>query len=204
MRPYQAPAIAIVPYDAERMFRRELFADLTGQDRAVDRRHDGTMKVDQHGLRRELSHELVFIPEDSSPFLLQFVLFEAIPQMIIKWIGGDGRIDFPAGGEGPCPEVFVLNILEKPRRRLIVRPFPCQDRARLFHVEIGIGKAGKGLLCGDVMIEHEECLILSGEDFQRFAGIAEIHDDDSLAFQPCGRWIAVFDRNKAGRGEPTP
>ena len=73
-----------------------------------------------------------------------------------------------------------MDIVEEPWRRLIVRPFPGQDRSGLLHVEVGIGKAGKGLFCGDVMIEHEEGLRLSGHGFQRLAGIAEIHDDDSL------------------------
>ena len=40
-----AASIAIVPHDAERMFRGQALADLTGQDRALDRRHDGPVKV---------------------------------------------------------------------------------------------------------------------------------------------------------------
>ena len=73
-----------------------------------------------------------------------------------------------------------MDIVEEPRRRLVVCPFPGQDRSGLLHVEVGIGKAGEVFLCGDVMIEHEERLRLSGHGFQRFASIAEIHDDDSL------------------------
>jgi len=73
-----------------------------------------------------------------------------------------------------------LDIIEEPGRRLIVCPFPGQDRSGLHQVEVGIGKAGEGFLCGDVMIEHEERLRLSGHGFQRFTSIAEIHDDDSL------------------------
>ena len=175
-----AAPIAIVPHEAKWVLCREAFADLTRQDRALDRWNDGSVKVDQHRLRRKFAHELVFITQDGSPFLFQFLLLEVTPEVIFEGIGGNGRINFSTGGERPSPEVFVLNIVEEPWSRTIVSPFPGQDRAGLLHVEVGIGKSGEGFLCGDVMIEHEERLCLSSHSFQRFAGIAEVHDDDSL------------------------
>ena len=199
-----AASIAIVPHNAERMLRGETLADLTGQDRALHRGHDGSLKVDQGSLRRKLAHEFVFIPEDGAPLLLQVFLLEAAPELIIERVGGQGRTDFTAGGEGPGPEVFVLDIVEEPGCRLIVRPFPGQDRSGLFHVEIGIGKAGQGLLCGDVVIEDQEGLGLSGESFQCFAGIAEVYDDDSLIFEPGRRRIPMFHGNEPSRRKPFP
>src|SRR5712691_11290457 len=52
--------IAVVPNYAKRILHGEAFADLTSQDRALDRRNDGSVKVDQHRLRRQFAHELVF------------------------------------------------------------------------------------------------------------------------------------------------
>ncbi len=177
-----AASVAIVPHDAERMFRRQAFTDLTGQDCALDRRHDGSVKVDQHRLRREFAYEFVFITEDGSTLLFQLLLFKVAPELVIERVRSHSGTDFSTGRERPGPEVFVLDIVEEPGCRPVVSPFPGQDRPRLFHVEISIGKAGQGLLCGDVMIEHEERLRLCGHDFQRLAGIAEIHDDDPLVF----------------------
>lgn len=199
-----AAAIAIVPHDAERMLRGEALADLTGQDRGLDRGHDGSLKVDQGGLRREFAHEFVFITEDGASLLFQIFLLEAAPELIIERMGGQGRADFTAGGEGPGPEVFVLDIVEEPGRRLIVRPFPGQDRSGLFHVEVGIGKAGQGLFCGDVVIEDEKGLRVSGDGVQYLAGIAEIYDDDSLALQSFRRGIPMFDGDESSRGKFIP
>lgn len=199
-----AAPVAIVPHDAERMFCGQAFTDLTGQDGALDRRHDGSVKVDQHRLRRELAHEFVFITEDGATLLFQLLLLEVAPEVIVEWVGGKSRTDFPAGGERPGPEVFVLNILEEPGHRLIVRPFPCQDRTGSFHVEVCIGQTDKGLFCGGVVIQYEEGLRVLGDSFQRFTGIAKIHDDDSLALEPWRRRIAVFDGNEPGRGESFP
>src|SRR6267143_1251568 len=109
--------IAVVPNYAKRILHGEVFADLTSQDRALDRRNDG------------------------SGFL---------------------------------------------------------------QIEVGIGKADEGVLCGDVMIEHEERLRLSSHGFQRLAGIAEIHDDDSLVLYPSGRRIPVFDWNEPSRWKVIP
>ncbi len=97
-----------------------------------------------------------------------------------------------------------MDIVEEPGHRLIVRPFPGQDRAGLFHVEIGKGKAGQGFFCCDVVIEDQEGLGLSGEILQRFAGIAEVYDDDSLFFEPGGKRIPVLHGNEPSRGEPLP
>src|SRR6185436_7747141 len=185
-----AASIAIVPHDAKRMLCREAFTDLTCQDRTVDRGNDGSVKVDGDCFRRKFVHELVFITQDGSAFLLQLLLLKLTPEVVIEWIGGNGGIDFPTGRERPSPEIFVLNIVEKPRYRLIVCPFPGQDRTRLLHVKIRIGKAGKGFLRGDVMIEHEERLRLSSHGFQRCSGIAEVHNDHSLVLEPYGTWIA--------------
>ena len=52
------------------MLRGEAFADLTSQDRALDRWNDGSVKVDQHRLRRKFAHELAFITQDGPAFLL--------------------------------------------------------------------------------------------------------------------------------------
>ena len=79
-----AASIAIVPHDAERMFPGQAFADLTRQDRAVDRWHDGSVKVDQHRLRRKFAHELVFITQDGPAFLLQLLLLELTPEVIYR------------------------------------------------------------------------------------------------------------------------
>ena len=180
-----ATSVTIVPYDAKWMLSGEALADLARQNRAVNRRNDGSVKVDQHRLRCKFAHEFAFITQNGLAFLLQLLLFEVTPEVILEWIGGHGRIDFPTGGERPSPEVFVLDIVEEPRRRLIMCPFPGQDRSGLLHVEIRIGKAGEGFFCRDVMIKHQERLCLSSHGFQRLAGIAEIHDDDSLVLQPC-------------------
>ena len=169
-----------MPNNTKWMFLRKSFADLTRQDRALDRRNDGSVKLDQHRLRRKFAYELAFITQDGPAFLFQFLLREMIPAVIVEWIGGDGCINFPTGGERPRPEIFVLDIAEEPRNRLIMGPFPGQDRSRLLHVEVRIGKASEGFFRGDVMIEYEERLRLSSHGFQRLAGIAEIHDDDSL------------------------
>src|SRR6267143_5911869 len=112
--------IAVVPNYAKRILHGEVFADLTSQDRALDRRNDGSVKVDQHRLRRQFAHELVFITQDGPAFLFQLLLLEVTPEVIIEWIRGNGRINFPTGGKRPSPEVFVLDIVEEPRRRLIV------------------------------------------------------------------------------------
>jgi hypothetical protein len=81
-----APPIAIVPHDAKRMLRGEAFADLTSQDRALDRRNDGSVKVDQHRLRRKFAHELAFITQDGPDFLFQLLLLEVTPEVLIEWI----------------------------------------------------------------------------------------------------------------------
>src|SRR4249920_3821577 len=90
----KAAPIAIVPNDAKRILHGEAFADLTRQDRAVDRRNDGSVKVDQHRLRRKFAHELAFITQDGPAFLFQLLLLEVAPEVIIEWIGGNGRINF--------------------------------------------------------------------------------------------------------------
>ena len=41
-----AATVAIVPNYAKRMLHGEMFADLTSQDRALDRRNDSSVKVD--------------------------------------------------------------------------------------------------------------------------------------------------------------
>ena len=175
-----ATSIAIVPNDTKRMLHGEAFADLTSQDRTVDRRNDGSVKLDQHRLGGQFTCDLAFITQDGSAFLFQFLLLEMTPEMIIEWIGGNGCINFPTGRECPSPEVFVLDIVEELRNGLIVCPFPGQDGSRLLHVKVGIGKAGEGFLCRDVMVEHEERLRLSSHGFQRCSGIAEVHNDHSL------------------------
>ena len=162
------------------MLRRQTFADLARQDRTLDRWDDSSEKVDQHRLGRKFAHELTFVTQDGSAFLLQLFLREVIPEVIVKWIGGDGGINFPTGGEAPRPEILVLDIVEEPWNRLIVGPLPGQDRSGLLYIEVRIGKADQSPLRGDVMIEHEERLRLSSHGFQRLACIAEIHDDDSL------------------------
>src|ERR1043165_5172972 len=175
-----AASIAIVPHDAKRMLCGEAFTDLTCQDRTVDRGNDGSVKVDRDRFRHKFVHELVFITQDGPAFLLQLLLLKLTPEVVIEWVGGNGGIDFPTEREHPRPEVFVLNIVEEPGCRLIVCPFPGQDRTGLLHVEIRIGKAGEGFLCGDVMIEYEERLRLSSHGFQCFSGVAEIYNDHSL------------------------
>ena len=94
-----AAPIAIVPNEAKRMLHGETFADLARQDRTLDRWDDGSVKVDQHRLGRKFAHELAFVTQDGPAFLLQFLLLEVIPEVIVKWIGGDGGINFPTGGE---------------------------------------------------------------------------------------------------------
>ena len=81
-----AASIAIVPHDAKRMLQGKAFADLTRQDRAVDRRHDGSVKVDQHCLRSKFAHEFIFITQDGPAFLFQLLLLEVTPEVILEWI----------------------------------------------------------------------------------------------------------------------
>src|SRR3979409_12705 len=78
--------IANVPKDPKRTLYGEAFADLTSQDRALDRRNDGSVKVDQHRLRRQFAHELVFITQDGPAFLFQLLLLEVTPEVIFEWI----------------------------------------------------------------------------------------------------------------------
>ena len=68
------------------MLRGEAFADLTSQDRTLDRRNDGSVKVDQHRLGRKFAHELAFITQDGPTFFFQLLLLEVIPEVIIEWI----------------------------------------------------------------------------------------------------------------------
>src|SRR6185503_10036187 len=113
--PRQSHPLAIAPHDAKRMLCREAFTDLTCQDRTVDRGNDGSVKVDGDCFRRKFVHELVFITQDGSAFLLQLLLLKLTPEVVLEWIGVNGGIDFPTGRERPSPEIFVLNIVEKPR-----------------------------------------------------------------------------------------
>ncbi|GDX89174.1 hypothetical protein LBMAG45_10300 [Nitrospirota bacterium] len=55
-----------------------------------------------------------------------------------------------------------------------------------------------------MVIENKQGFGLRGESVQRFAGIAEVHDDDSLIFESGRRRIPMFDRNESSRREPLP
>src|SRR6185295_9089067 len=75
-----AAPIAVVPNDTKRILRGEAFADLTCQDRALNRRNDGSVKLDQHRLGCQFIHDLAFITQDGSAFLLQLLLLEMTPE----------------------------------------------------------------------------------------------------------------------------
>ncbi len=96
-------SIAIVPDEAEGMVRRESLADLACQDRALHRGNNYALEFDHDSLRREFADQLMLVAKNRSAFLLHRRLRKAIPQVEIKWVGGQSRIDLATSRQGPRP-----------------------------------------------------------------------------------------------------
>src|SRR5579884_1310690 len=67
-------AVLVMPDDAKGIVRREPFADLAGQDRALHGRDDFALERDHRRVRRKLADQLIFVPENRAPFLFELVL----------------------------------------------------------------------------------------------------------------------------------